>query len=82
MQKEEYQNEIIKKVEGNTIWLNAFDFTGRIDTRDKIKLADSILRMLNNKDNLLPASFITSEDKNMQELAKLTPVLYLSISRT
>lgn len=82
MKEAEYQNEVMKKVESNAIWINALEYVGNVSVENKIKLADSILGMLNKKDNLLPASFIVSDDKNMQEMAKLTQVLYLSISRT
>jgi hypothetical protein len=81
MNEKEYSELLIKKAKGNHIWINAFNTINPTD-EFKIGLANMILNMLNKRDNLIPASYITSDNENMQELAKLTPILYLSINKS
>ncbi len=79
MKKEEYNNKIIEKCHVNHIWLNKLTYISPSDA-DKIALADMILAKLNNKGTQLPSSLVTEESEQLQKIAELTPILYLSIN--
>lgn len=79
------KNEVISAVEANTIWLNA---TKLINPTDKTlrEIGETLVAMLQQKENLLPkyvvADECTSESLKtaMEDISKLTPVLYLSVN--
>lgn len=65
----------------NHLWVNAF-LCVNPTTELKIQIGEWVLNNLKDKENLLPSSSITSEDKTVRELAELTPVLYLSVTKS
>lgn len=81
MKEQEYNRLVLDKAKGNHIWINAFETINPTD-KFKIQLAEHILYMLNKKENLIPTSLITSEDKELQDLAKQQQILYLSINKS
>lgn len=81
MKEREYNKKIIEKVGENHIWLNALTCV-KPTQEFKIHLAETILKFLEQKERTIPAEYVTSKDKNLQELAKLTPMLYLSINKS
>jgi hypothetical protein len=79
MSANEYNKLALKKCEDNHIWLNKMTYLFPSDEQ-KIKLADTILEKLKQKETQIPQHSITDEDEGMRELAELTPVLYLTIN--
>lgn len=79
MTKDEYKDKVIEKIEDNHIILNAIHYINPTQ-KMKIELANMILRMLNDKNNLLPDGMITNPIG--AKLANKIPVLYLSISKS
>lgn len=81
MTEDQYNQSIIDKVRTNIIFLNAMEcINPTIDF--KIKLAETILEMLNNSENLLPHSIATENVWQAEKIGNLFPVLYLSISKS
>jgi hypothetical protein len=75
MLTDEQCRKIAEMAEGNHIWLNAFRCVNPSkETCEEV--GRTILDWLNNKDCLMPAR--ASDD----ELAKLTPKLYLSVNKS
>lgn len=60
----------------NTIWLSAFSCIRPTDEL-KMQLGDQVLRMLDQRENLIPAR--ADHESN---ISRLTPVLYLSINKS
>lgn len=60
----------------NTMWLNALSCVRPTDEM-KMQIGEQILRWLDERENLIPAR--ADHESN---LAKLTPVLYLSINKS
>jgi len=60
----------------NHMWLNAMSCIHPSDEL-KMQIGEQVLRWLDQKDNLLPSG--ADHESN---LAKLTPVLYLSINKS
>lgn len=81
MNEREWEKKLINKVKENHIWINAFHCINPTD-EFKIHLAEKILQKLNNKDCLMCDSSITSDNKNIREISKLTPILFLSINKS
>jgi hypothetical protein len=68
--------EIAEMAQSNHIWLNAFSCVS--PTPEFLQsLGQQVLSMLDQKDNLLPA-----RARHEDELAKLTPCLYLYINKS
>lgn len=79
MTKEEYKEKVIEKIQDNHFSLNALYCINPSD-EFKIKLANLILTMFNNPDNLLPDGIIT--EPLGEKIANKIPTLYLSISKS
>jgi hypothetical protein len=75
-----YDREVLKAAEANHIWLNAMCCVKPTD-EFKIGLADSILAMLNCKENLIYRDQ-DNPDETLQKLGKLTPILILKINKS
>ena len=73
------KEQIIEKVQQNHIWINAFSLVRPNDETAKA-IGYEIIRMLKDRDNLLPAHFGEDASEQLEELAKLTPELYLRIN--
>lgn len=81
--KKTTSKDIVETVQTNHIWLNAFQCVNPTDEylRD---IGRSIIDMLSRKDNLLP-SYLDDDPQTgsvLEELANITPVLYLSINKS
>lgn len=80
MKNNELKQKVIANVETNRIWLNALHCINPSD-EFKIRLANTILNMLNNEENLLPL-YLDDSDEEIGKMQKLIPVLYLSINKS
>ena len=72
------KEEIIKYVQANHMWLNAFLILNPSDDL-KIKIGNWVIECLKKKDDLLPTLFDGDNDK-VTEIQKLTPVFYCSFN--
>lgn len=79
MTKDEYKDKVIEKIQDNHFSLNALYCINPTD-EFKINLADLILKMLDNPNNLLPDGAIT--EPIGEKIANQIPVLYLSITKS
>jgi len=78
MKNEELAEKVVTQIARNHIWINAFSLVNPSpETLQGIGL--EIVRMLKNKDNLLPAWHGETEGE-VHEIAELTPMLYLRIN--
>lgn len=79
--------DVIKSVEDNHIWLNAFQCSNPTPEFCE-EIGRMILQKLSSTSNLVPKynGDISGESalvqKTLNELAQLTPVLYLSINKS
>lgn len=73
------KEQILEKVQQNHIWINAFTLIRPSDEVAK-SIGYAIINMLKDKDNLLPAYYGEDASEKLEELAKLTPELYLRIN--
>lgn len=71
--KEELDRKKLEMAEQNHIWLNAFQCV-HPSVEFRLALADTIMRWLDNKERLLPAT--------TGKLGALTPALYLNINKS
>lgn len=81
MTKDQYNQSVIDKVQTNIISLNTMECINPT-IEFKIKLAETILEMLNNSENLLPHSIVTEKVWQADKIGNLFPVLYLSINKS
>lgn len=79
MSNEEYKELVFQKSEENHIWVNAFSCINPSDDF-LISLGQMVIDRLNEKDNLIPASYVT--DPKMKRLAELSPQLILRINKS
>lgn len=79
MSKEEYKKQVIEKVQINRLSLNSLQCINP-SNEFKIKLAELILAMLDDREKLLPDGIIT--ESIGEEIANKIPTLYLSISKS
>lgn len=77
----QWNKKVLQMCESNHIWLNAFHC---INPTPKFceQLGRSIIEKLKDKENLIPSSLITSDAEPAREIAKLTPILYMSINKS
>ena len=68
---------IIEKIQTNVISLNAMECVNPT-LEFKIKLADIILKMLNDSENLLQSSVIKGDVSEAEKNRGFIPVLYLN----
>lgn len=79
--KQEYDKRVSEMAQSNHMWLNALACIH--PTQDlKIQIGEWVLKLLNDKENLLSSSGIESANKTIREVAELTPILYLSINKS
>lgn len=71
--EEDLDVQVLAMAKENHIWLNAMACIKPTD-KFKIELAEQILEMLGQRDNLLPSG--------VGRLGELTPMLYLSINKS
>ena len=72
------KNEIIKAVENNHLWINAFMLVNPSDELKKT-IGSWVINSLRNKENLLPM-LLSDDNEKITEIQKLTPVFYCSIN--
>jgi len=81
MTNKELKKKVLEHIQTNHIWINAMNCINPT-IEFKIKLADTILELLKKQDNLLPDFWGHDDDNQIPKIAKLTPVLYLSINKS
>ena len=80
--KQTTKDDVVKMVETNHIWLNAFKCINPTPEFCE-KIGREIISKLNQRDNLLPSYYGEEElSETSQKLAELTPTLYLSINKS
>ena len=80
MKNKELAEKVARQISENHIWINAFSLINPSpETLQGIGL--EVVRMLKNKDNLLPA-WHGETDGDVHEIAELTPMLYLRINES
>jgi len=79
--KIKWSKKVLQKAQENHIWLNAFDCV-RPTPAFCESLGRSIINKLRDEENLIPMSGITSDVEAMREIAKLTPIMYMSINKS
>lgn len=78
MKNSELQEQVLKRVQSNHIWVNAFTIIRPSD--DTLKaIGREVVEMLKQKENLLP-SWNGQTEGEVHALSELTPVLYLRIN--
>lgn len=76
----QYEQDVIRSAQTNHIWLNAFSCVNPTPEL-KIQLADQILAMLNDTDNLIYDDQ-DSENEALRALGKLLPQLVVRINKS
>lgn len=80
-ESQEYDKKALQAAKDNHIWLNAMNCVRPTD-EFLISIGKTILSKLSKRDNLMPSDGITSNNESIRELAKLTPILYMSINKS
>lgn len=76
-----YAEKVLTMSEGNHMWISAFRCIRPSDEL-KLEIGTWVLKLLNDKENLLPSSSITSDNETVRELAELTQMLYISVNKS
>lgn len=78
MKNKELAEKVARQIAENHIWINAFSLIN--PSPETLQgIGSEVVRMLKNKDNLLPAWHGATKG-DVDELAELTPMLYLRIN--
>lgn len=75
-----YNRAVLCAAKENHIWLNAFACV-QPTTEFRLQLADQILTMLSEKNNLI-YDYQDSADENLRTLGRLTPELIVRINKS
>jgi len=79
--KEDYIKAAFEMAESNHIWVSAFSCIN--PSKDFCeKLGREIINKLKEKENLLPSWYGNNDTETLQELGKLTPMMFLSINKS
>jgi hypothetical protein len=79
MTKEEYAQKAFEMAESNHIWLNAFSCINPSKEFCE-NLGRTIIEKIKQKDYLMPSWY--GESEKLDEIAKLTPMMYMSINKS